>query len=134
MRGEPRRTNLESTRAFGQMRREFFLSHLKQYETGGVDQEFGAARDVFEGEAHVSAEALDTPVILTDLLSDRVLAVHVTTSNPHTPRAILVNARVQVDPEEMAHAIAEEVAHAQHSGRCRRGGAAGCVCLCGPAL
>jgi hypothetical protein len=110
---------LEASRAFSVMRKSFFLDYLRGTLYGGDEQEIGTAADIFEGDAwqraleETSREALGTPVLLTDRMSDRTLAGYVTTSNPTIPRAILINTRFKVDPEVLAHALAEEVVHAQ---------------------
>jgi hypothetical protein len=66
-------------------------------------------------ETCVSEQALDTPVQLTEYLSDQTFAAHAETTNPHIPRVILVNTRWRLDPEEFLHAMIEETVHAQQA-------------------
>ena len=93
------------------------MAHLSAVLKGGADNEFGFARDVFEGDAlarlreQVTEEALNTPVIFTDNLSDRTLAALLRLRDGSC--VIVVNVRFRVDPEDLAHAILEEIAHSQ---------------------
>jgi hypothetical protein len=114
-------STLEASRALGILSKSFFLDYLKGLLQGGAEQQIGIAADVFEGEAlqrafaTTSQEALNTPIILTDRISDRALALMATSSNPDFPRLILVNTRFKVDPEVLAHTMAEEIVHAQQA-------------------
>ena len=56
-------------------------------------------------------EALATPVLFTDYLSNRVLSVHLTLRDGST--FIAVNVRFKIDPETLAHTLVEEFVHAQ---------------------
>ena len=62
-------------------------------------------------QARLSLEALMTPVVLTDRLSNRVLAVHLTHTD--ATRRIAVNARFKIDPDILTHTLLEEFAHTQ---------------------
>jgi hypothetical protein len=58
----------------------------------------------------VGVAALDTPVFLTDRLSDRVLAAWLGFRDESS--AIAVNARLLADPEVLVHTLVEEFVHA----------------------
>lgn len=111
------RDTLEATRAFGQMRKSFFNECLKARFLNGPDKTVGTAYEVFEGEAlqrlveHINIPALHTPVVLTDNLSNRLLAGHISFQDGF--HMIAVNVRFKVDAEILLHTLAEEFAHAQ---------------------
>ena len=56
-------------------------------------------------------EALQTPVVLTERLSNRVLAIHLVMGEEE--RTIAVNTRFRVDPDILTHALLEEFVHTQ---------------------
>lgn len=113
---KPRNTLFE-TRAHGQIRREFFSRYIRAYAVGGGDDEIGDSTAIFEPaflqilRTQLSEHALETEVVLTDLLTNRRFAVMITMKNEQ--RVIAVNARFKADPEMLAHALVEEYAHAQ---------------------
>ena len=111
------RNTLEATRAAGQLQKNFFKEYLFARTLDGADREIENAFEIFEGQAletlrhRLSAPALETPMVFTDRLSNRVLAIHVLMNDG--TRIIAVNVRFRVDPELLAHALVEEFAHAQ---------------------
>ena len=72
---------LEETRAQGQLRGSFFKQYMSARMLNGSDRTATSVAEVFELplierlRSHLSNEALRTPVILTDHLSNRVLSV-----------------------------------------------------------
>jgi hypothetical protein len=81
------------------------------------DAEIDGASSAFSDEAmsrlrrSISEQALQTRVLLTDRLSNRVLAVHlVGQSDEHL---IAVNTRFRIDPDVLTHALIEEYVHSQ---------------------
>jgi hypothetical protein len=111
------RNTLEKTRAAGQLRRDFFKEYLYARTLDGADREIENAFTVFEGETlamlrqRLSPSALATPLVLTEKLSNRVLAIHA--RHDDGTRTIAVNVRFKVDPEMLAHTLVEEFVHAQ---------------------
>lgn len=111
------RNTLPSTRAQGQLQRNFFKEYLHARTLNGADREIESAFEVFEGQTletlkrGLSSHALSTSVTLTDRLSDRVLAIHTLSDSGAT--GILVNTRFKVDPEILLHTLIEEYVHAQ---------------------
>jgi hypothetical protein len=86
----------------------------------GSDEEFlGDATVIFEEKmlarlrVTLSEQALKTPLFFTDRLSDRSLAVFLTTASG--VHAIAFNVRFKIDPEWLAHALVEEYVHAQQT-------------------
>jgi hypothetical protein len=59
----------------------------------------------------LSEEALQTPVVFTERLSNRVLAVHLVIGIEG--RVIAVNSRFRVDPDVLIHALLEEFVHTE---------------------
>jgi len=58
---------------------------------------------------HLTEEALKAPVVLTEHLSNRVLAVHLLQNSGE--RFVVFNMRFKVDPDVLAHALVEEYVH-----------------------
>ena len=110
---------IQGTRAQNLLRGDFYEIYREAVFRGGRDEEFPEASAVFTEEAlqalrdHASEEALTTPILLTENLSNRVLAVHLT-GGPGM-RLIVVNTRFRVDPDVIAHTLMEEFAHAQQT-------------------
>lgn len=113
----PPRQTLAGTRTEFFLRRDFFTLYLQARLMNGEDRTVAVASFVFTPEAlsllrsRLSEEALATEVTLTDRMSNRVLAVHLTTKSG--VRVIAVNARFRVDPDVLTLALLEEFAHAQ---------------------
>jgi hypothetical protein len=111
------RDTLQQTRAAGQLQRDFFKEYLSSRMRDGADREIENASAVFEGQMlatlrqRLSPSALATPIVFTEKLSNRVLAIHVL--HEEGTGTIAINARFKVDPEVLAHALVEEYAHAQ---------------------
>ena len=102
------------------MRGDFYEIYREAVFRGGRDEEFADASAVFAEEAlqalrdYASEEALTTPpILLTENLSNRVLAVHMT-GKPGVS-LIAVNTRFRVDPDVIAHTLMDEFAHAQQT-------------------
>ena len=82
-----------------------------------MDRAIGSADSIFEGptleelRSCLTYAACASQIVLTDRLSNRVLAIHVTMFDSTT--AIIVNVRFKVDPEILAHTLIEEFVHAQ---------------------
>jgi hypothetical protein len=95
----------------------FFGAYIRARLLDGEDKQHGDASSVFEEallsnlRRSLSAEALATPVLFTDQLSNRVLAVHLALRDGST--FIAVNVRMKIDPEMLAHTLVEEYVHAQ---------------------
>jgi hypothetical protein len=115
---KPRNT-LTETRASGQLRRDFFAKYILAYLQGGEDNVIGDAIDVFEVtylstlRTQLRIDALETKVVLTDRLSNRVLGTFLKMGEHE--RAIAINARFKMDPEMLLHTLLEEYAHAQQA-------------------
>lgn len=111
------RNTLTGTRAEHLLQREFFALYLRARVLNENDRTVADARQVFHPDAIAllreqwSAEALGTPIVLTDRLSNRVLAVHLT--HVDGTRIIAVNVRFKVDPDVLTHTLLEEFAHTQ---------------------
>jgi hypothetical protein len=111
------RNTLDQTRAAGQLQRDFFKEYLFSRMLDGADREIENASAVFTEQMlatlqqRLSPSALATPVVLTDRLSNRVLAIHVL--HEDGTGIIAINARFKVDPEILAHALVEEYVHAE---------------------
>lgn len=77
----------------------------------------GDAESVFEEPVlrslrrYVGEAALSTPVLITERISNRILAGCINLTDGSS--VIAVNARLKFDPELMAHALIEELVHAQ---------------------
>lgn len=99
------------------MRRDFYALYLQARFLNKEEREVANAFTVFIEEGfpslrlHLSEAALETPVLLTDKLSNRVLAVHLTSMDGK--RIIAVNTRFKVDPDVLAHTLVEEFVHTQ---------------------
>ncbi len=115
---EPRNTPV-GTRADLQLRRDFWGQYVRAYHFGGNDAPIGSANAIFTEtvltrlNACITAGAMRTPVLFTDLLSNRVLAGCCELENGS--RIIAVNARFKVDPETLAHTLLEEFVHVQQA-------------------
>ena len=118
------RSDLESTRAFGQMRKSFFTLWLNAHLQNSYKQdewELGVAEDVFEGEtlvklkSKVSNKALQTPLVGTDRWSNRsgVACLQLASGVESRTSIIVINTRFRFDAEYLAHALIEEIAHTQ---------------------
>ena len=111
------RNTLEGTRAESLLRRDFYSVYLQARHVAGEDKELPDAASVFtlEGiqqlQQYLTTQALEAPVVLTDRLSNRVLAVHLVQN--HVERFVVVNLRFKVDPDILAHALIEEYVHSQ---------------------
>lgn len=111
------RNTLQGTHSEHLLQREFFTLYLYARVLDGDDRTVADAMNVFQPETlarlreRLSAEALQTSVVLTDRLSNRVLAVHLT--HIDGSRLIAVNARFKVDPDVLTHTLLEEFAHTQ---------------------
>ena len=116
MRLTPRNT-LEGTRAEALLRRDFYGAYLQARYMGGEDAELPNAAAVFTSEGiqqllqHITEAALQAPLVLTERLSNRVLAVHLVQNL--VERFVVVNARIKVDPDVLAHTLIEEYVHSQ---------------------
>jgi hypothetical protein len=97
--------------------REFFRLYLRARLLGPPDVEVGNAFDVFSAsgiealQQTISDQALHTPVVLTERLSNRVFAIHIVMGADES--VIALNTRFRVDPDYLVHALLEEFAHAQ---------------------
>lgn len=114
---KPPRDTPTGTRADRQLKRRFWGGYVRAYLTGGTEEIVGDATDVF-GDAVllrlqqvISAEALATPVVFTERLSNDVLAGCIGFRD--NTQVIVINARFKADPEVIVHTIAEEFVHAQ---------------------
>ena len=111
------RNTLQGTRAEHLLQREFFTLYLYARVLDGEDRTVADAMQVFSPHTlaalreRLSAEALLTPIVLTDRLSNRVLAVHLTHADG--TRLVAVNTRFKIDPDVLAHTLLEEFAHTQ---------------------
>jgi hypothetical protein len=118
---KPRNT-LEATRAYGQMRKAFFVdwleAHLKQ-RSGDEERELCHAKEVFEEtilnrlRARVGEEALQTRIVGTDDFSNRIGTVCISLQDGSC--LIAINTRFQFDAEHLAHALIEEMVHVQQT-------------------
>jgi hypothetical protein len=61
--------------------------------------------------AYIGNEALWTPVLFTEKLSNRVVAACINLNDNSS--VIAINARLKCDPELLAHTLIEEFVHAQ---------------------
>ena len=99
------------------MQRTFWAEYVRAYLIGGTEENLGGAEFVFtKAVVHdlrtvLSSEALATPVLFTERLSDAALAVCIGFRDG--TQMIAVNARFKADPEVMAHTLVEEFVHAQ---------------------
>ena len=95
----------------------FFGAYIRARLLNGEDKEHGDASTVFAAALLPSLrrflrdKALATPVLFTDNVSNRVLAVHLTLRDGST--FVAVNVRFKIDPETLAHTLVEEFVHAQ---------------------
>jgi hypothetical protein len=116
------RNTLETTRAYGQMRKAFFVdwleAHLKQ-RPGDEERELGQAKDVFEEpilnrlRARAGEETLQTHIVGTDDFSNRIGTVCIRLQDASC--LIAINTRFQFDAEHLAHALIEEIVHVQQT-------------------
>ena len=113
----PPRNTLHQTRAEFLLRRDFYRVYLQARFAAGKDQELPDAASVFTKEGiqqlreHITEEALRAPVVFTERLSNRVLAVHLVQNV--VERFIVLNMRFKVDPDVLVHALIEEYVHSQ---------------------
>lgn len=111
------RNTLRGTHAEHLLLPDFYRIYLHARLLDGEDKLLSNAHAVFcvEGlrrlRSYFNEAALNTPVVLTERLSNRVLAVHLA-ENPST-RIIAVNTRFRIDPDVLAHLLLEEFAHSQ---------------------
>lgn len=111
------RDTLAETRANGQLRQEFFSKYVEAYSIGGDDLTVGSAYEIFEDPiivkliSRLDEQALETEVILTDNLSNRLFGAQITLRSGD--RFILINFRFKADAEMLAHTLVEEYAHVQ---------------------
>ena len=85
------------------------------------------AEDMFVGEAqarvraHLSVETLKTAVYFSDALADDTLGTVLDFDSQFSPsgKVILLNSRVLVDPEQLAHTALEEMLHVERALRGR---------------
>lgn len=116
MKQTPRNT-LQGTRAEALLRRDFYGVYLQARYVAAEDTELPNVAAVFTLEGilplrqHLTEMALQAPVVLTERLSNRVLAVHLVQN--FVERFVVVNARIKVDPDVLAHALMEEYVHSQ---------------------
>ena len=114
---QPPRNTLQGTLAEALLRRDFYGTYLQARYVAAEDTELPNAEAVFTPEGirqlrqHLTDTALQTPVVLTERLSNRVLAVHLVQN--HVERFVVVNARIKVDPDVLAHTLVEEYVHSQ---------------------
>ena len=117
MKLSPPRNTLSGTRAEDLLRRDFYRVYLQARSIAGEDRELPDAASVFAVEGmrqlreHITEEALKAPVVLTERLSNRVLAVHLVQNA--VERFVVLNVRFKVDPDVLAHALVEEYVHSQ---------------------
>lgn len=113
----PPRNTLQGTHAERLLRRDFYRVYLQARYAAGEDIELVEATSVFTTEgieqlcSYISEEALKAPVVLTERLSNRVLAVHLVQNA--TERFVVLNMRFKVDPDVLVHALIEEYVHSQ---------------------
>ena len=113
---KPRDTPL-GTRVEGQLRRSFWAEYVRAYLLGGDEQDIGDSKAVFTEmmlqrlKETLSAEALTTPVLFTEKLSNSTLAGCIGFRD--RSQVIAINARCKADPELLAHTRVEEFVHAQ---------------------
>jgi hypothetical protein len=111
------RNILFGTRAEGQLLRMFWARYLQARHLTSDEKPFGSADAIFEEPVlttmrqQLSGEALSTPVLFTEKLSNRVLAGCLI--RPGDTCLIAINSRFRIDPEIMAHTLVEEFAHVQ---------------------
>jgi hypothetical protein len=113
----PPRNTLTGTHAEYLLRRDFYRVYLQARYSAGEDRELPDAASVFTPEGlhllreHITEEALKAPVVLTERLSNRVLAVHLVQNA--VERFVVLNMRFKVDPDVLVHALVEEYVHSQ---------------------
>ena len=113
----PPRNTLDGTRAEYLLRRDFYGKYLQARYVVGENQVLPDAAAVFTSKGiqhlrqHLTEEALQAPVVLTERLSNRVLAAHLVQN--FVERFIVVNMRFKVDPDVLAHTLIEEYVHSQ---------------------
>lgn len=84
---------------------------------GGDESTVGDAQSVFTASViaslhtHCSDQALSIPILFTERLSNRTLAVCI--GYRDGAQVTAVNARFRADPESIAHTLVEEYVHAQ---------------------
>jgi hypothetical protein len=111
------RNTLYGTRAEHLLRRDFYRVYLQARYAAGEDQELADAASVFTPEGmrqlreHITEEALKARVVLTERLSNRVLAVHLVQNAGE--RFVVLNMRFKVDPDVLVHTLIEEYVHSQ---------------------
>jgi hypothetical protein len=99
------------------LQRSFWAKYIEAYLLTANDTPIGSATSVFEEpiigllRSYVSDAALSTPILFTERLSNRVVAACI---NLHDNSSVIaINARLKCDPELLAHALIEELIHAQ---------------------
>jgi len=113
----PPRNTLSGTRAEQLLRRDFYGVYLRHRYADREDLELADATSVFTPEGlrqlrdYLTEDALKAPVIFTEHLSNRVLAVHLVQNT--VERIVVLNMRFKVDPDVLVHALIEEYAHSQ---------------------
>ena len=113
----PPRNTLHGTRAESLLRRDFYKVYLQARYAGGEDQELADAASVFTQEGlrqlreHITEDALKAPVVFTERLSNRILAVHLVQNTGEG--YVVLNMRFKIDPDVLVHALIEEYVHSQ---------------------
>lgn len=114
---ETPRSILHGTRAETLLRRDFYGMYLQARYIPVGDIELKNALEVFteQGIQHlqqyITETALQASVVLTERLSNRVLAAHLVQNG--VERFVVVNTRFRVDPDVLTHALIEEYIHSQ---------------------
>ena len=115
---KPRPRNLlAGTRAEAQLLGSFWSEYISARVRGGTEETIGDARAVFTVtilqrlQHHLSPEALAVPIVFTEQLQTRVLAVSI--GYRDNTQIVAVNSRFNIDPEVMAHTLVEEYVHCQ---------------------
>jgi hypothetical protein len=112
----PRRVNPDGTRAAEHLYPGFWRRYLRATTIGGDGEPFGDASVIFSPNSlalfsqSLRPGAFSTPVLFTELLSNRTLAGYIII--PDAQDVIAINARLRVDPELLTHALLEEFVHA----------------------
>ncbi|GEM_PF-3531906 len=111
------RNTLAGTRAEEQIQRKFWRNYISARLLGGDETRFGSAQEVFQLpllnrlRSVLQEDALQVPVLFTERLSNRVLAVCLQLQRQTC--VIAINARFKIDPEVVAHTLIEEFVHVQ---------------------
>ncbi len=116
MKPRPRET-LAGTRAEGKLLASFWTEYISARVRGGTEEIVGDARAIFtipildQLQHYLSREALSVPVVFTEQLRNRVVAVSI--GYRDKTQIVAVNARFKIDPEIIAHTLIEEYDHGQ---------------------